>query len=136
MPAPFQRRSDVLASNLLLDYLAFTYAWAVVNKYVLHRASLLDMDSKGVVLTIVVLASVYYWVRKGNLLAKLLVLALFAWQVIGPARDYKRLLPHLAHDPLGILHYALAYAVQGWALVLLFSKARPQPVQSPSVPLK
>ncbi len=127
MEAAKQPNSDVLASNLLFGYLAFIYAWAALDKYVLHRVSLLDVEPKGIAITIIACAVTYYFIRKGKLLAKLLFILLFAWQIIGPVLDYKRLLPHLAHDPVGIANYAISYAVQGWALVLIFGR---KPVQA------
>lgn len=124
------RKNDVLATNLLFGVLAFgtiiTFLRVVVfkadNPFLgtkhLGPAFIISAWVIGYALTI----GLYYAIRLGKQWARILLLISFVLNIVFVVFYHDKLVRSLHTDFLYVLNYTVGYAIQIWALVLLFKK--------------
>jgi hypothetical protein len=124
------RRNDVLATNLLFGALAIGTVIMFLRVAVFkadnpflgtkHIGSAVIITSWviGYALTI----GLYYAVRLGKRWARTLLLISFVLNIVFAIFYHDKLVRSLHTDLLYVLNYIVGYAIQIWALVLLFRK--------------
>lgn len=119
-----QRRSHVLASNLLLVGLVVTYLLLIIRWEMgialLRPTRWPYLHQVSVLISFALMAALYYAVRSGKRWTRVLVLVV----VVGSLLLNVKHRTEIKSDPLNVLSWVVYSITHSWGLVLLFR--RPQ----------
>jgi hypothetical protein len=119
-------KNNNLPAALLLVNLFFSYLWRWVGHLLVPSLPTVPEHPPYIVVCVgLLMISICYTIWLGKRWAVWLFAFVFALEVIMPALDYKHLLAGFQQQPLTLLPFGVAYLLEGPALWLLFSKARP-----------
>jgi hypothetical protein len=117
-----QRRTDILASNVLFGSLTFSIVILLLRIWIfkilptsLHPAIWLTIATP-----IALCAGIYYAIRLGKHWAKLLLLLIFVLGLAFNVWDYQTLVRSLHSDRLYVTNYVVGYMCKAWSIVLIF----------------
>lgn len=130
MPArtTLQRKNDILASNLLFGFWAFSLVVEIVRTKVLHVVEMTHPLAQ-VVIYVAYLA-LYYAIRRGKQWARITLLVYLLFTVlVGIAKEvsgYSIREAAQSQDYLYLVNFVLSYMIPAWALVLVSKKPQEQ----------
>jgi hypothetical protein len=117
------RKRNTLAAVLLLASLLFSYLWRLFAPLLhpgLETAPIPPADAL-VIIGLMMLGFCYFIWQSKRWAAGLFALV-FALEVILPALDYRALLAGFEQQPVRAVPFLVNYALEGWALWLLFKQ--------------
>jgi hypothetical protein len=130
MEATQQRKNEVLASNILFGGLLLGAIILVLRVAVLKKENPF-LGTKHIGASVIIIFWIigyvfsiahYYAIRLGKRWAKILLLILFAANVLFSVVRHNLLVTRWDNDFLYVVSYVLSYAIQLWALLLLFKR--------------
>ena len=114
-------KRNTLAAVLLLASLLFSYAWRLVAPLALPGIEVAPIPPTYAVVSMgLMMLGFCYFIWQGKRWAAGLFAVVFALEVILPALDYKALLAGFEQQPARTVPFLVSYALEGWALWLLF----------------
>ena len=122
-----QQKNDILASNLLFVFWAFSLMVELVRTKVIHAAEM----SSPIAIVVIYLAyfGLYYAIRIGRRGAKVLLAIIFVVTigtgVLKEVSGYALMDALQSQDYLYLVNFVLSYAIPAWALSLVFKKSQP-----------
>ena len=123
-------KNNILASNLLFGFWAFSLMTEVARTKVLRAAKMSPLPA--VVGVYLAYLGLYYAIRLGKPWARVTLALLFVLTiVVGITKElagYSLLEAAQLHDYLYSVNHALSYIIPAGALVLLFRKPQPQAI--------
>jgi hypothetical protein len=123
MEVPALHKRNTLAAALLLASLLFSYLWRLLAPLLqpgLETAPIPPADAV-VIIGLMVLGFCYFIWQDKRWAAGLFAFV-FALEVMLPAFDYRALLAGFEQQPVRAVPFLVNYALEGWALWLLFKR--------------